>query len=444
MIRFSAHLLIFLLVSSCSNLENASPSNRRTFMRFYEAAHHLTASALEVIPDGYVILGNLNVTTGDTAFTQAALLNISPDGSLVGNMHFYPGGSGKSFKPLFHNGQVNGYIIVGDSLFINPSAEQAANVEIYSMRLLFVDRHFNALQNFYLSDEVSTGNQIRIDYTGESVGISHDGKVVVLGTRKVNLNAPAEPFLLGISSAMDSSWFAFYSLIPGRTGINGRSIHYLGNQIFWTRSLSEVQGNFTNSWISLPVAVEGQAFINDSALGEYAAGGQYFISADIAVASNPAFGFGLTGTFSKSLDGSRGNIFFVRAYANGTFVPGSMRFFDMSMLTKGILLTDSTLSESVDEGRAVTATRDGGFVIAGTFKTLPGVLGRGGKDIVLLKVSATGNLIWYRLLGGSGDDIPVAVRETPEGDLVVAGTHILGNYAAVFLLKTDPAGNMIN
>jgi hypothetical protein len=121
-----------------------------------------------------------------------------------------------------------------------------------------------------------------------------------------------------------------------------------------------------------------------------------------------------------------------------------MRFFDMSMLTKGILLNDSTLSESVDEGRAVTATRDGGFVIAGTFKTLPGVLGRGGKDIVLLKVSATGNLIWYRLLGGSGDDIPVAVRETPEGDLVVAGTHILGNYAAVFLLKTDPAGNMNN
>ncbi len=434
--------LIAFAALACTNLDNGRPANRATFVRYYEGPYNLTATALEVIPSGYVILGNIFVSLPDTSFVQAALLDIDLAGTLNGDIHYYPGGSGKSFKPIYNLGGLAGFVVVGDSVFINPFAEQAGNVEISSMRLLLVDDSFNAIGNFYLSDNTSTGNQVRVDFTGEAIAVNAaDGRIVVLGTRKANLTSPAEPFLLGIAPDFSSNWYLPYELIPGRTGINGKSIHYLGNRIFWTRALSEVQGSFINSWISLPVVEENSSFLNDNALGEYAEGGQYFLSEDLTVASNPAFGFGLTGTFSKSTDGSKANIFFARAFSNGTFVPGSLRFFDMSLSADGTPLADSTQSVVVDEGHAITATRDGGFAIAGTITTVPGVLGKGGKDMVLLKLDAVGNLQWYRLHGGSGDDIPVAIRETPDG-LLIAGTHTLGNYSTIFLMKTDANGEL--
>lgn len=437
-------LLCIVVLTSCNNLDNATPSNRKTFLKFYEGPYNLSAAAVELTPTGYVVLGNMSVNVTDTSFTQAALLNIRQDGTLAEDIHYYPGGNGKSFKPLFDGSAVNGYIMVGDSVFVDPFAEQAANVEVYSMRILLLDNNFNTVNKLLISDNTATGNQVKVDFSAETIGVSADGKVVILGTRKANLTAPAEPLLLGTSADLSSSWYVPYPLIPGRTGINGRSILYIGEKIFWTRSLSEVQGPFINSWISLPVVQERAAFINDSAVGEYAQGGQYFISQDITTASNPDFGFGITGTFSKSTDGSKGNIFFIQARSNGTFIPESLRFFDMVLSADGTPLSDSTQSVTIDEGRAITSTRDGGFVIAGTIITVPGVLGKGGKDLVLIKLSAAGNMLWYRLLGGSGDDVPAAIKETPDGDLIIVGTHTLGNYSTIFLAKTDKNGELKN
>lgn len=441
-----AFILLFtvMLNSACINLENANPSNRRTFFKYFEGPYNLAASALELTPTGYVILGNINVNTTDTSFVQAVLLNIQPDGTLSEGIHYYPGGSGKSFKPVYNGTSLLGFIIVGDSLFIDPFAEQAGNVEIYSMRILQVDANFNAIGNLYISDTVATGNQIRVDFTGESVAVSGDGKIAILGTRKINPTAPSEPFLVGISADLRFSWYMPYTLVPGRTCINGRTLHYIHNKIFWTRSVSEVQGPFINSWVSLPVVQEGATFINDSPLGEFWQGGQYFLSNDITTANNPDFGFAITGTYSKSTDGSKGNIFFAQAHSNGSFIERSVRFFDLVLSANGNALADSTQSVIVDEGNAITSTSDGGFVIAGTITTVPSVLGKGGKDLVLLKLSAAGNLIWYRLLGGTGDDVPVAIKETDSGDLLIAGTHTLGNYSAIFLVRTDRNGELKN
>ncbi len=434
--------MIALIGWGCANLENTAPATRTAFVRYYEGPYNLSAAAVEITPSGYVILGNITVSLADTSFVQAVLLDIGPAGSLNSEFHYFPGGSGKAFKPLYNGGTLTGYIVVGDSVFTDPFAQQAGNVEIVSLRLLLADAAFNTIANFYLSDTTSSSDEVRVDFSGEALGISAEGKIAVLGTRKANLQAPAEPFLLGISPDFASTWYVAYNLIPGRTGINGRSLYYVGNKIYWTRSLSEVQGEFINSWISLPVAQEGAAYINDNPVGEYAQGGQYFLSKDIAQASNPAFGFGITGTYSKSTDGSKGNIFFARAFSNGTFVPGSLRFFDMVLSADGTPLADSTQSVILDEGLAITATRDGGFVIDGTISTVPGVLGKGGKDMVLLKLDAVGNLQWYRLHGGSGDDTPVAIKETGNGELIIAGTHTLGNYSTVFLMKTDRNGSL--
>lgn len=431
-------------LAACNNLEDALPSGRSTFFRYYEGPYSLTAADVVITPSGYVILGNINVNTADTAFTQAVLINAGPDGNLLDDFHYYAGGSGKSIKPFYNTGTLAGYVVVGDSVYLDPFAEQAGNVEIISMRLLFVDAAFNTLQNFYLTDNTATGNEVRVDFSGEAVAVAPNGSIVVLGTRKANLTAPAEPFLLGIEPDFAHTWYMPYNLIPGRTGINGRSVQYINDKIYWTRSLSEVQGQFINSWISLPVVEKESAFVNDNALGEYTPSAQYFLSNDIAVASDPAFGFGITGTYSKTTDGSKGNIFFARALANGNFITSSLHFFDAALLTSNTPLTDSTQSVVVDQGLAITSTQDGGYAIAGTFTTVPGVLGHGGRDMIILKVNATGNLMWYRLHGGAGDDIPVAIKESPEGNLLIAGTHTLGNYSAIFLMKTNRNGELKN
>ena len=50
-------VLSFALVT-CKNIDNADPSPRTSFLKFFEGAYNTTATSMEIIPEGYVILGN--------------------------------------------------------------------------------------------------------------------------------------------------------------------------------------------------------------------------------------------------------------------------------------------------------------------------------------------------------------------------------------------------
>ena len=212
--------ILSLLVVTCNNLDNADPSPRNTFIKFYEGPYSITASSVEIVPDGFVILGNMLVedNVNDTTYIETVVIKTDKNGNQIGDFNRSQGGTGKAIKPLFNGSTIEGYIVVGDSIYSDPLAEQAANVSVSSLRLLLLDANFQFVDNVYFTDTSAVApNLVREDYTGESITIASDGRIIILGTRKAGvanqLTTPAEPFIAALTIDRDSiDWFKRYEL----------------------------------------------------------------------------------------------------------------------------------------------------------------------------------------------------------------------------------------
>ncbi len=85
--------------------------------------------------------------------------------------------------------------------------------------------------------------------------------------------------------------------------------------------------------------------------------------------------------------------------------------------------------ENEDEGFSVAQTMDGGYIVAGDTWSF----GAGGSDVWLIKTDASGNEVWNRTFGGSGNDGAWEVQQTADSGYVIVGGS--------FLYKTDADGN---
>jgi hypothetical protein len=107
-----------------------------------------------------------------------------------------------------------------------------------------------------------------------------------------------------------------------------------------------------------------------------------------------------------------------------------------------------------DEAQDVALTDDGGYIIAGYTKSSDGDV-QGfhtsaplASDAWLVKLDASGNLVWQRALGGSGDDRAWAVQQTSDGGYIVGGDSfsndgdISGNHGSMdaWVVKLTGAG----
>ena len=437
-------ILALTVLWGCNNLEDANLANRKTFVHFFDEAYNMSASAIEVIPGGYMILGNRTVELADTTYTQTVLLEVDKNGNRVGDFHLYDGGTGKAFKYI-NNVDFAGYVIVGDSIYTDPTAEQAANVTISSMRILVVNSTFDVVGKLLIADRkpISPANPIKTDFFGGAVSLTDNG-VVFLGSFKEGVvlqqAAPEKQLLFAVDNNLDSAWFKTYDLL-GNTFANSKSVHYYDDHILWATSVLDIQGDFTSSYITIPYAAEGAGIDNNNSIGLTTT--QSFIANDMQPANSSAL-YGVVGTYSQSTDGSGGNMFFFQVFANGNIVPGSDRYFDgIESFKSDSLDINKNFSSIVDTGEAITATKDGGFLLAGSFTTNPDK-GKGGEDILLIKVNFLGNLVWSKTYGGAGDETISAVTEASDGSLLICGTSDLGDYSSIFLMKTDSNGEIKN
>lgn len=86
----------------------------------------------------------------------------------------------------------------------------------------------------------------------------------------------------------------------------------------------------------------------------------------------------------------------------------------------------------------VIKTSDGCFVAVGSTESF----GAGGTDVFVVKINNAGNLVWSRVIGGTGNDIAYSVSETTAGELVIAGaTSSFGAGGSdVYVLKLSANG----
>lgn len=94
-----------------------------------------------------------------------------------------------------------------------------------------------------------------------------------------------------------------------------------------------------------------------------------------------------------------------------------------------------------DRAAAIKTTSDGGFVLAGYTNFLGGL----GSDLWLVKTDGTGNLVWDKTYGGNNNDEAYDVAVLPDGGFVVAGTTKSkgpGSHAA-WLLRMNASGDLL-
>ena len=106
-----------------------------------------------------------------------------------------------------------------------------------------------------------------------------------------------------------------------------------------------------------------------------------------------------------------------------------------------------------DLAYAILQTSDLSYVVVGQSSSSDGdVTGNnGGKDYWLTKLDTSGNLLWQKNYGGSGDDIAYDVKQTTDGGYMIAGTSnsTNGDVTGVnnggidaWIVKTDGLGTI--
>jgi hypothetical protein len=108
-------------------------------------------------------------------------------------------------------------------------------------------------------------------------------------------------------------------------------------------------------------------------------------------------------------------------------------------------------SES-DEGRSISNTDDGGFIVAGRTSSTDGHISQtqGGMDFWVLKLNFEGKKEWDKNFGGTGIDFADDVHQTRDGGFIITGVtrssngHATGNHGLydILVVKTDKEGEV--
>jgi hypothetical protein len=114
---------------------------------------------------------------------------------------------------------------------------------------------------------------------------------------------------------------------------------------------------------------------------------------------------------------------------------------------------------STEEEPVAQQTSDGGYILAGaSYSNDSDVSGHHGalstSDCWVVKMDSARNIQWQHSFGGTKNEEEVSIRETPEGDFVIAATsfsndgdvtshHGASTTSDVWVFKLDAGGNMI-
>lgn len=159
--------------------------------------------------------------------------------------------------------------------------------------------------------------------------------------------------------------------------------------------------------------------------------------------------------WNKRFGGSGGeNAFAVLQTGDHGFIfAGSTTSFGAGNFDVYLVKTDSVGVEQwsktyggpdLEEAAAMDATSDGGYILAG----FTSGTGAGGRDMYLIKTDGNGNLVWSNTFGFTHNDGASAVKQTPDGGYIIAGSTVTTvtqqkQFTDGYVVKADANGNKI-
>jgi len=132
---------------------------------------------------------------------------------------------------------------------------------------------------------------------------------------------------------------------------------------------------------------------------------------------------------------------------------GSFDYWVIRLDSSGSLLWQKTFGGTAsDKATAIRQTNDRGFIVAGSTTSFNGDISgsHGSLDYWVVKIDATGTLVWQKALGGNQADEATSVIETLDnGYMVTGGTasgngNVTGNHGGVdsWSVKLSSSGNI--
>ena len=433
--KFYFAITCSLLTASCTPFEEAELTERKTFVHFYSSAADYTGTVAELDSDGGFILSG--TVRKDDGATDALIIKTDPRGRKVWEK-VIPSGVVNAILPL-----ENGYVLAGDSIRLNPNSPDVHELNNSFARLITMDAQGNITGKHISSATIkrSVNSQqvtLNVDYHANALTLDNNGNLVLLGSFRVpDENESSFVAAYNPANISDSLWQKSYRSLEHHY-LNCNSVFVTpSSSIAWASQMSKEEQSLGRQFLCVPHVAPNSAPINHSVFGE--SNSRNHAVADMQKSNT---GYCAIGTYAETT-GLNANIYFVRIDGNMNVMPETARYIDgQELLVNDGLLQDSTTSASVDEGLAVAATADG-YLLGGSLTTNPTV-GNGGKDILLVKLDPFGNVLWKKLLGGTGDEVVSSIRPTSDGGFLIFGTNTINGLSSMMLLKTDENGDITN
>ena len=129
-----------------------------------------------------------------------------------------------------------------------------------------------------------------------------------------------------------------------------------------------------------------------------------------------------------------------------------------SIFSQNIVWENSVGGSKSDGASSISGTFDGGYIVAGYSYSEDGdIHGHHGSfsfaDALIVRYTADGDTLWTKSLGGSLDDVPDKILQTPDSGFIfvafskssdgdVTGHHGSGGTWDIWVVKLDPSGNI--